>query len=403
MRICLVTTFYPPFNFGGDGIAVQRLARALARLGHQVTIVHDVDAFNALHHGPEPEADAEPEGIVVLPLRSGLGPVAPLTTHLTGRPLARGSVRRLLDEGAFDVVHFHNISLVGGPGILSAGEGVKLYTAHEHWLVCPTHVLWRHQREPCPGRQCLRCTLRYRRPPQIWRYTGYLDRQLRHVDTFIALSEFSRRKHHEFGFSRPMEVVPLSLPDDAASADGRPHQPPYFLFVGRLERLKGLDEVIPLFREYTGADLLIAGHGGEADALARQAEADPRIRFLGQVAPEELRRYYRHAVALIVPSRGYEAFPTTIIEAFREGTPVIARRRGPFPEIVEPAGGGRLFDSGDELLAAMRSLRSDDDLRRRLGKAARAAFVENWSDDAVMPRYLQLVERSSASDPLGGA
>ena len=49
-------------------------------------------------------------------------------------------------ERGFDVINFHNISLVGGPGILEMGQALKLYMAHEHWLICPSHVLWRHQR-----------------------------------------------------------------------------------------------------------------------------------------------------------------------------------------------------------------------------------------------------------------
>ena len=77
-------------------------------------------------------------------------------------------------------MHFNNVSLVGGPGVLSTGNGIRIYEAHEHWLVCPSHVLWRHGRELCTGRQCLRCTLNHRRPPQLWRYTGYLEQQLRH-------------------------------------------------------------------------------------------------------------------------------------------------------------------------------------------------------------------------------
>ena len=58
------------------------------------------------------------------------------------------TIRDLLKRGRFDVVQFNNVSLVGGPGLLSYGAGaIRLYEAHEHWLVCPTHVLWRHNRE----------------------------------------------------------------------------------------------------------------------------------------------------------------------------------------------------------------------------------------------------------------
>jgi glycosyltransferase involved in cell wall biosynthesis len=394
----MVTTFYPPWNFGGDGIAVQRLAGALIRRGHHVTVVHDVDAFEALSRE---RITAEPgsDGVKVVSLRSGVGALGPMLTQQLGRRVASGrKLRRVLDGGDFDVIHFHNVSLVGGPGCLSAGAAVKLYTAHEHWLVCPTHVLYRHQREPCPERQCLRCTLKYRRPPQLWRYTGYLERQLRHVDTFIALSEFSRRKHHEFGFPREMEVVPDLLPDapppQASSAP--PHPRPYFLFVGRLERIKGLDEVIPVFRDrYHDADLLVAGQGPHGPTLERLAAGSARIKFLGKLGAGELDSYYRDAVAVVVPSAGFETFGMTAVEALAASTPVIVRRLGALPEIAAASGAALLFDGPEELASALGRLQSDPELRQRMGEAGYRAFRERWSESAVIPRYLMVVERAA--------
>lgn len=400
LKFAMVTTFYPPENFGGDGIGVQRLSRALARRGHEVHVIHDVDAFRALggEAGPAPE---EPEGLVVHRLESRLGVFSPLLTHQTGRPVVHGGrIRRILDAGGFDVVHFHNVSLVGGPGVLPAGSGLKVYEAHEHWLVCPTHVLWRHDREPCAGRECLRCVLRYRRPPQYWRYTGLLEREIDHVDVFIAKSGFSRDKHREFGFPREMEVVPYFLPDDGAArsdADpghGRPHDRPYFLFVGRLERIKGLDDVIPVFEEFDAADLLIAGDGTHGPALRALAGNNPRVRFLGRVPNEELAAYYDHALATIVPSAGYETFGIVLIEAFRRGVPVIARRIGPFPEIVETADGGLLFETPAELEAALDRFAGDPEFRRRAGERARRGFLENWTEEVVVERHLEVLERA---------
>ena len=48
LRVCMVTTFYPPFNFGGDGIFVRRLANLLAERGHHVEVAHCVEAFDML-------------------------------------------------------------------------------------------------------------------------------------------------------------------------------------------------------------------------------------------------------------------------------------------------------------------------------------------------------------------
>lgn len=401
LRFAMVTTFYPPCNFGGDGIAIQRLSRALVRRGHRVTVIHDLDAYDLLRRGPVPEEEPEMPGLEVRGLRSGLGFVSPFLTHQTGRPLVQGRrIRALLEEGEFDVVHFHNISLVGGPGVLSAGSGVKVYEAHEHWLVCPTHVLWRHNREACTGRQCLRCVLHYHRPPQAWRYGRFLEQQLRHIDVFIAKSEFSRQKHAEFGFTREMEVLPYFLPDEDPAGEPQthgssPHPRPYFLFVGRLERIKGLDDVIPVFEGYDGADLLVAGDGAHGAALRRLGRDIPRVKFLGRLSQEALARHYAHAVALIVPSVGFETFGIVLIEAFRQSLPVIARRIGPFPEIVERCGGGELFGDSDELVAAMRRLQENPDLRRERADRAHRGFAEHWSEEAIVPRYLEIVRRAA--------
>ena len=58
LRFCMMTTFYPPYNFGGDGIFVQRLSNALARRGHRVDVIHCVDSY-LLKAGQEPAKSYE--------------------------------------------------------------------------------------------------------------------------------------------------------------------------------------------------------------------------------------------------------------------------------------------------------------------------------------------------------
>jgi glycosyltransferase involved in cell wall biosynthesis len=149
--------------------------------------------------------------------------------------------------------------------------------------------------------------------------------------------------------------------------------------------------VIPAFRRYPDADLLIAGEGNHGAALQQLAEGVPNVRFLGRIPPADLARLYAGALGLIVPSVGYETFGIIVIEAFRERTPVIARRIGPFPELVDASGGGLLFDGPDELLAQLRAVQQDPAMRARLGAAGHAAYLRNWTEDTVVPRYLQLI------------
>lgn len=405
LRFLMLTTFYPPYNFGGDGIGIQRLSRGLVKRGHHVTVVHDADAYNLLRATPEPNAPLhdDDEGVEVIRLKSSVPMLSAVLTQQLGRPVLNGGrLERIVSEGRYDVVNFHNVSLLGGPGVFKyGGDAVTLYMAHEHWLVCPMHVLWRHNRELCTGRECVKCTLTYRRPPQLWRGTGYLERELTHVDAIIAMSEFSRRKHREFGLSREMEVLPYFLPDpeqeDAPQPMGAaPHDRPYFFFVGRLEVIKGLQDVIPVFRRFPDADLLIAGDGNYMAPLQALAEGMPNVKFLGRVAPEALRQYYQHALALVVPSLCFETFGIVLIESFRQGTPVIARRLGPFPEIVEQSGGGELFESQDELLVAMRRLQQDPSYRAQRSRAGYRAYADRWSERVVIPQYLDIVRRAAS-------
>jgi glycosyltransferase involved in cell wall biosynthesis len=391
----MVTTFYPPRSFGGDAVAVQSLARALVRAGHHVTVVCDDDAYRALSGNDTPAPAENDDGVVVHRLVSRLGAVAVGLTQQTGRPVVHGAtLRRILEGGQFDVIHYHNVSLVGGPATLAFGQAVKLYTAHEHWLVCPTHVLWRYRTEPCPARECTRCQLSYGRPPQLWRHTDLLARHLDHVDAFIALSRFSRDKHREFGFPRDMEVLSGFMRDPGLPREyAVPVERPYFLFVGRLESIKGLEDVIDAFATFDAADLVVAGEGTERPGLVERARGNSRIRFVGFRTGAELSQLYSGAQAVIASSRGFETFGLSVIEAYSRGVPVLARRMGSYLELVENSGAGETFADVPELQAAMHRLLGDPARRRAMGAAAYACFRASYSEDVVVPRYIELVNR----------
>ncbi|MCA8887289.1 MAG: glycosyltransferase family 4 protein [Parvularculaceae bacterium] len=402
LKIALVNTFYPPFNFGGDGMYVRRLAHALAARGCDVHIIHDAESYKVL--APKPLGDLtpldEPPGVTVHRLDSGLGVLASLATQQTGRPLAnQRRIKQILSDN-FDVTHFQNVSLVGGPGILSMGSGVTLYTAHEHWLVCPTHILWRHNREICDRRECLKCQIIHRRPPQLWRYTGFLERQAAHVDAFIALSQSSADNHKRFGFPFEMQVLPSfipaeqpgDLPMDLAHLATRP----FALFVGRLEKIKGLQDLMPIFHDAPPVDLVVVGGGEYESELRAQAGDSPHIHFTGRMPPEAIGALYARCVASLLPSVCYEVFPLVALEAFRAGAPIIARNLGPFPEIIEKTGAGYLFDTASDARLALESLARDAALRHEMGEMARQSFANIWSEGPSLRAYFSLIADTAA-------
>jgi glycosyltransferase involved in cell wall biosynthesis len=400
LHFCMVTTFYPPYNFGGDGIFVHRLSNELARRGHRVTVIHCQDAYRAVAH-KEPEGKYEDHpNIDLQPLRSRFGFLSPLATHQTGRLLFKARAVEQIFARDFDVVHFHNISLLG-PEILKYGRGIKLYTMHEYWLVCPTHVLFRFDRAACDRPYCFACTLSYRRPPQWWRYTDLLGTAAKNVDVFLAPSRFSKHKHRELGLKSPIAHLPhFVAPASAvptAHLDNNAAEKPYFLFVGRLEKLKGVQTLIPIFRNYRKARLLIAGFGNYQHHLQRLAGDSDNINFLGYCTEPQLQSLYAQAVAVIVPSLCYESFCLVAIEAFRHRTPVIARDIGALPEIIADSGGGSVYWTENELMAKMDELLENSSKRAMLGERGYEAYRRNWTPEAHLNRYFGLIRELAAN------
>jgi glycosyltransferase involved in cell wall biosynthesis len=392
LSFCLVTTFFPPESFGGDAVHVHRLAGLLAARGHRVRVVHAPGAFDALATGVAPASGHERIADVEV-LRVVTRPAQAAATYLTGEPVSyRGALREALR--GFDVVHFHNPSLIGGPGALRMGDGLRLYTTHEHWLLCPTHGLFRYGREVCTTRTCWRCTLSYRRPPQLWRSTPLLSHGVSGLDLLLSPSRFTARLHEDrfpdvrVEVLRPPGVAPETLADLPRA---RAHARPYLAYVGRLEAIKGVRSLVDAFGQVRGdIDLVVVGDGGERADLEARARHDPRVVFLGPRAHREALAYARDARALVVPSVGLETFGGSGAEAMAVGTPVIVRDLGPLPELVE-AGGGLVASGTAGLTRAMQELVDDEPRARTLGDDARRIATTSYAEGAFVDRYLHLI------------
>lgn len=397
-----LTTFYPPYSFGGDAMYLYRLTHALGDAGHHVDVIHCLDSYHLLHPA-EPEIKfAGHPNVTVHGLRSGYKWLSPLLTQQTGRPyLKQRRIREVLQSRPYDVLHYHNISLLG-PEVLTyqpeSNDAVKLYTTHEHWLICPTHVLWKYNSRACEKPDCLRCTIKAGRPPQLWRYGNLLEQASRHVDQFVSPSRFTAEMHATRGFPQPVAHLPYFIDRvdrDWLEPGPRPHEKPYFLFVGRLEEIKGLQTLISIWKQVEGFDLLVAGTGNYGDQLRAQAADNPRIKFLGALPQRELGALYFHSLACLVPSLTYETFGIIIIESFARKTPVIVRDLGALPEVVQDSGGGFIYRNDEELLAAISQLAGSPGLRSELGEKGYQSFLRWWSKEAHLELYFDYLQRSA--------
>lgn len=397
MTFAMLTTFFGEHSFGGDAAFVDRLSRSLARHGHDVHVIYCRDAFNLVRGDQTPRPYEAPPGVTIHALSSRAGALSPLGTHQTGLPTFKSrKIGEILKKIKPDVIHVHNLSLIGGPGLLGElpRDPIRIMTTHEHWLVCPLHVLWKFGSEVCEARDCVRCCLHAKKPPQLWRNTDLMAKSLRNLDALICPSRSTQREHARRLDSQRTEHLPYFLPEDYTGlphAETPSHGRPYVAAAGRLELIKGFQDAIAAMRSLPHLDLRIAGTGlFEADLRSLAADL-PNVFFEGRLDASRLAALFRGARAVVVPSLVYETFGYVVLESFAEGTPVIVRDLGALPELIEESDGGLVFDSQEGLVECLDRVSADGELRDRLGTNGRASRNGIWSEEEHLKRYFDLI------------
>lgn len=231
-----------------------------------------------------------------------------------------------------------------------------------------------------------------------------MRRATRSIDAFIGPSLFTMRMHRERGIQGPMIQLPLFHPDQEVSTstpvstnDGKP----FFFFVGRLEKIKGVQTLIPVFRNLPDVDLVIAGGGEFEGELRRMADGAANVKFVGRCDHATLQAFYREAIATIVPSLCYETFGVVAAESFSASTPVIIYKQSSLEEIVSTHGGGLMYRTSAELINAIDRLLNDQELRNKLGREGRVAYETEFAEDSFLRHYLEVVGELLAKKQAG--
>ena len=155
-----------------------------------------------------------------------------------------------------------------------------------------------------------------------------------------------------------------------------------FLYVGRLEPLKGPDLLLQIASHLETCEkirVLVVGGGASEEQelvrlrrLARTLKVEEVIDFVGRVEQEELPLYYNAADVCVVPSY-YESFGLAALESMACGTPVVAARVGGLSTIVQHGRTGYLksWRCPEAFANSLEMIISSERLRRSMGKAAR--------------------------------
>lgn len=233
---------------------------------------------------------------------------------------------------------------------------------------------------------------------------------LTHVATVVVLSDIWQKQMRQIAPTANFCTIPnpVSLALAAADIPASRRSVPAILFMGRLEREKGIFDLIDAFASlrmcYPRLELRIAGDGdiGAVRRWAADRGVADAVNFLGWIDGAGKADALREADALVLPSY-VEGMPMSALEAMAAGTPVVATCVGALPELIADGVNGLLVKPGDVpgLTCAIDRLLSSAAVRRRLSKSAHDRVAQYYSLERVVPQIEALYVRAGVHPRAG--
>jgi len=389
----MTTSFYPPYHVGGDATHVKYLAEALADMGHDVHVLHSLDAYKLKRHTPvQLRKEEAREHLFIHTINSPIMQFDSLMVYALGAsPYVTKEFSRLINDIKPDIVHHHNVSLLGYRLFKKRFNYASIYTAHDYWLICQTNNLFQYQKQICSNRNCPFCSIRSGRPPQIWRRSNSFNVAINDLDLIISPSEYVKCMLGELRTTQV--VIPNFVPKPPKNIP-RYLDENYFLYLGMLERHKGILELLSLFKELKGqmkSKLVIAGGGSLKQYIIdyiNKHSLDKFVSFMGFVDNKTKYSLYKNATAVIIPSIWPENAPLVALEALSVGTPVIGSNKGGLPEILSKFGTDFMFNNLTELKSILQRLAES----KGSAKVDEKIFNKYFSPHAYIDQYLSAVK-----------
>ena len=153
------------------------------------------------------------------------------------------------------------------------------------------------------------------------------------------------------------------------------------IFVGPLSAESGIGTLIEALDLFPGARVQVVGSGPEGVRLVQH----PQVRLVGNLKGDELQARLEAAAYLVLPTLFHDPMPRPLVDAFANGTPVIASRVGSLAELIEPGRNGLLFEAGSarDLARRLAWAEAFPEKMRQMGECARAdyqaRFIQRFS------------------------
>lgn len=305
-------------------------------------------------------------------------------------------IRRLIRENKIEIVHVHNTLTLISPAVYYAALSCRVpvvQTVHNFRLLCPGAMFYRdgHICEDCVEKG-LRCAVKhgcYRGSraqtllcavsTMIHRMTGVYGKL-----NYICLTEFNKGKLLQLNRPGKKQLIDpekvFIKPNFTYAGKIERQVEDYYLYMGRIEKIKGVTLLLEAFADMPDKKLILAGTGPELDELRERYAHCFNITFAGFQQREELNRLLTGARAVIAASQLYETFGLVVAEAFACHVPVIVGDIGNMASLVDDGIDGVKFqhDSAEALKQAVRRFEKMDG--REMGEAAHEKYLKRFSE-----------------------
>ncbi len=395
------------YHGGGDSTYAFNLASLLREKGHHVSFFAMQDERNL----PDPNSDlfVSPINFRDLNQKKNLKTGWQVLTRSIYSNEARKKFALLLEREKPDIIHVHNLHAHITPSILfeARKQGIPVvWTLHDYKLVCPnSHLLidtTGNICEACKGGRFYQAVWKKcKKGSFLASFMACLEAYVHQilgirdlVDVFLTPSEFLRNVFLENGF--PSEKI-VHIPYQIAI----PHRTrsrvlsDYFLFLGKLDRIKGIYVLAEAAKNLPEIEFRLAGKADDKEAQDFLSTLPPNMHYLGMKTGVELATLLGDSRALILPSIWYENQPLVILEAFAAGKPVIVSNLGGMKELAKPEERGLLFEAGNarQLAASIKFLYENPDKCEEYGKNSLEYVKQYHSSDEHYRQIMNIYTR----------
>lgn len=304
----------------------------------------------------------------------------------------------LLRKEKPDLVHVHNVFPLITPVVFetSKEQGIPtVFTLHNYRLLCVNTLFYRdgHVCEDCLSKTFFE-GIKHKCYNNSFMQSILMANAIAHhykkgtwindVDIFACMSEFARTKFISGGIPENKIIV---KPNFVAVNKALPKFEQFFLYAGKLEEQKGLHDFIELARNTNSIPYKVVGFCSNPNLL----HEIPNVEYLGQLERGRLLELMRECRAVLFLSKMYEGMPMTILEAFANQKPVVARNLGAMSEMISHGNNGLLFEKPEELKEAVLKL-SNKEVAMEMGANASSEFQDNYSPDIAYKNLLKMYQ-----------